>query len=100
MNIVIFALLTTKYFSLVAECELYLKHVCMKSGFKDFTVLQTLNANLGNSSLPWLTALLLIVSCCNWGTYHYGITSKHVPVFSLFFVLRGQGRNPTQGDNS
>ena len=45
-NVVDFALLTTKSFFLLAECEPFLKYMCMKSGFKEFKVIKTLIANL------------------------------------------------------
>ena len=45
-NVVVFTLLMTKSFFLLAECEPFLKYVCMKSGFKDFKVLKTSIANL------------------------------------------------------
>ena len=45
-NVVVFTLLMTKSFFLLAECEPFLKYVCMKSGFKGFKVLKTSIANL------------------------------------------------------
>ena len=35
-NVVVFALLTTMSFFLLAKCEPFLKYMCMKSGFKEF----------------------------------------------------------------
>ena len=40
-NVVVFALLMTKSFFLLAECEFFLKYLYMKSGFEDFIVLKT-----------------------------------------------------------
>ena len=45
-NVVVFALLTTKSFFLLAECEPFLKYMYIKSGFKDFNILKTSIANL------------------------------------------------------
>ena len=43
----------TKSFFLLAECEPFLKYVCMKSGFKDFKVLKTSVGSL----YKWLTSM-------------------------------------------
>ena len=40
-NVAVFALLTTKSFFLLAECESFLKYLCMTSGFEDFKILKT-----------------------------------------------------------
>ena len=83
-----FIFLTTKLFFLLAECETFLKYVCivcMKSGFTDFKVSKTSIASIStNDSLRWLAAPPLIVSYYNWSNYHYTTTANLVPVFSLF----------------
>ena len=100
-NVVVFTLLTTQWFFLLAKCGLF-RTKCVLS--LDLRILKSSLLISTNGTLPWWAVSLLIVSCCAyWSSYyiiHYTVTSKHVPVFSLFSVTRGQNRNDTEGDSS
>ena len=81
-NVVLFALLATSHFLFLQNVNLSWNNCAWSLNLR---ILKSYKLHLlisANGSLPWQAAPFLKVSCFNWSSYHYTITSKHVPVIS------------------